>query len=103
MLFSDKRIIINDNSRRCEVKEMTDYAYAGVKVLDDRNPRIAETGYGLSILNAAEYIYAITENKMPHSINTPQVSYNNKLVIEAIEKSYTLGQEISIEEGQWKR
>lgn len=103
MLFSDKRIILNDNSRQCEIKEITNYAYSGINVLNDRRSKKTETEYKISILKAAEYIDAVTKGKMPHKVNTIQASYNNKLVIDKIHKSYETGQEIAMKEIEWKK
>ena len=57
LLFSDKRIIINDNSRLIESKEIVDYSYSGVKVLNDRTTNKIETDYKISFLNIVEYLY----------------------------------------------
>ena len=103
LLFSDKRIIINDNSRLIESKEIVDYAYSGVKVLNDRTTKKTETDYKISFLNIVEYIYNITEQGIANTINTPQSSYNNKLIVDNIIISYDNQKKVDLKEVIWKK
>jgi predicted dehydrogenase len=88
LLMDDKRLVVNDNSRQIETRPVVDYAYSGVRCLDDRNPVVEETGYALSMLNAAGYVYDITSGAKRHDENTPLSSYRNKCIVEAIKRSY---------------
>lgn len=102
ILLSDRRIILNNNSRQCEVKKITDYAYSGVKVLNDNDPSRVETGYKTSIFKATEYLYNITSRGGRHTINTPRQSYNNAIILEFIKESYLAKKLIPIESHVWK-
>lgn len=102
MFLPHSRIILNDNSKQCEVRETSNYAYSGVKVLDDINPSRSVTEYKTSIPQATDYIYNIIRNNTPHTINTPQQSYNNSLILSAIKESYKKGGLITIESSAWK-
>jgi len=102
MLLSDRRIILNDNSRQCEVKEISNYAYSGVKILNDNNPVKTETGYKQSIWQATEYINNIICNNTAHVINTPQQSYNDALIAAAIKESYAKREEMVTGPNIWQ-
>jgi len=88
VLMADRRVTVNDNSRRIETRTIVDYAYSGVRCLDDRNPVIEETGYALSMLNAVGYVYDVTTGAKQHNENTPASSYRNKCIVEAVKRSY---------------
>lgn len=88
MLFPDKRVTINDNSRTIETRVVVDYAYSGVKALDDRHPLYEESDYRLSMLNVVDYIHEITTGSKEHTINTPAHSNINMSVIKAVKSSY---------------
>jgi predicted dehydrogenase len=96
MLFDDQRVIINDNSRTIETRSVIDYAYAGVKALDDRRPHYEESGYRRSMLDAVAYLHAITTGERAHTQNTPDNSYTNKLILNAIVQSYEKSQRIEV-------
>jgi len=87
-LMSDARVIVNDNSRRMETRKVIDYAYSGVRCLDDRLPLAEETGYALSMLKAVGYLYEITTGTRQHDENTPESSYSNHRIVEAVKRSY---------------
>lgn len=98
MLFADRRLMINDNSRSIETRLVGDYAYSGVKVLDDRNPHYEKTGYSRAMLNTVDYIYDITTGSKKHLKNTPEMSYANKLILDAVKVSYEKKLKIKIGE-----
>lgn len=87
-LMSDKRIVVNDNSRRMDTRMVVDFAYSEVRCLDDRNPVIEETGFASSMLDAVEYVHAITTGARRHDENTPESSYRVKCIVEAVKQSY---------------
>jgi predicted dehydrogenase len=87
-LMSDRRVVINDNSRRIEIHTVSDYAYSGVRCLDDRHSVAEETGYVFSMLNLIEYLHDITVGTRPHVVCNPEASYRVKCVVEAVKKSY---------------
>jgi hypothetical protein len=103
LLFADRRITINDNSRQMVVRNSTSYAYSGVKVLDDREPCVMQTGYSSSLSAAVDYIHRITTGKTAHTVNTPETSAVNKLIVDAIVSSYEQATPIDIGENPWNR
>lgn len=103
LLLADCRITINDNSRQVVTRILTDYAYKGVKVLDDRRPDHAETGYGLAMLGAVDYIHRITVGNIPHTINTPEASALNKAIVDSVILSHDRGAPVEIGDNTWKR
>lgn len=88
VLMADRRVIVNDNSRRIETRTIVDYAYSGVRCLDDRNTAALETGFTMSMLHAAGYVYDITTGARQHDENTPESSYLIKCIVEAVKRSY---------------
>ena len=88
LLFADGRATLTDIAQGMRVSPVTDYAYSGVKILNDRASTYSETAYKTSMVSAANYIYAVATGAMPHTINTPAQSYNNALIIETILDSY---------------
>ena len=96
LLFNDKRLTINDNSGNVEKKIIGDYAYSGVKVLDDRHSSNEDTGYRYSILETVNYIYSITQNRREHDLNTPKESYMNKVIVDAIIRSFHQREKVKI-------
>lgn len=103
LLTRDKRICINDNSRQIEIRKLADYVYSGVQVLDDRHSVKIETQYDISMLNAVSYIYEVVSGRISHTINTPQIAYNTKLIIEKIKLSYSSQKTVEIMVDQWKK
>jgi predicted dehydrogenase len=101
LLFSNKRITINDNSRRLDKRLLTDYAYGGVRVLDDGHPLSERTQYDRAILNGVEYVFQITRGLRAHTINTPEKSYSNRILIDRIIESYESGEKIPVEKEEW--
>ena len=104
MLFTDQRLTIVDNSQGLRETNVGDYAYSGIRVLKDRDTTYRETSYKLSMLAAAEYLYDITYNQSPHTINIGQNSYDDFLIIEKIIESYNLNQtKLYLEPTSWKK
>jgi len=104
LLFADGRITILDNSRQVRECKTTGYAYSGVKVLNDRAARYRKTQYPTSMVEAVGYLYQITRGKVPHVLNTPTASYNNRLIIEKVLQSYSENcATLSFKEEEWKR
>jgi predicted dehydrogenase len=98
ILMNDKRVVINDNSRRVETRLVCDYAYSGIRCIDDRHPVAEETGYAFSMLNSVQYLYEITNGSRPHNDNTPKSSIRNKCIIEAVKRSYDQKKRIEVGE-----
>ena len=96
LLMNDRRVVINDNSRRVETRRVCDYAYSGVRCIDDRHPAAEETGYAFSMLNSIQYLYEITSGSKVHEENTPQSSLRNKCIIEAVKRSYDQNKRIKV-------
>jgi len=96
MLFSDKRITVNDNSRTIETRVVGNYAYSGVRALDDRHPVYEESGYRLSMLNVVDYIYDISIGSKDHTKNTPEHSYLNMSVLKAVKLSYEKNSKVEV-------
>ena len=104
LLFADRRITILDNSRLVRECKPTGYAYSGVRVLNDRAARFRKTKYPTSMVEAVEYLDQITRSKVPHVLNTPSASYNNRLIIEKVLQSYSENcTALSFKEEEWKR
>ena len=72
LLMWDERVCINDNSRQVEVRCLADYAYSGVRVLDDHHPVQVETEYDVSMLRSVSYIYDVATDHCQHTINIPE-------------------------------
>lgn len=102
LLLNNKRLIVNDNSRRLETRPVVDYAYSGVRCFDDQHPAAEETGYAFSMLNAVEYLYEITMGIRQHDENTPGTAYQNKCIVEAVRRSYEEQKRIPIGEDHAK-
>jgi predicted dehydrogenase len=96
LLFADKRVTLNDNSRTIETKQVGNFAYSGVKALADRQPTYEDSGYRSSMVKAVAYIHDITTGKKRHTINTPEMSYEHMRIVEAIKLSYDKGLKIEI-------
>lgn len=104
LLLKDRRLALVDNSQRIKEVPVTEYAYSGVRVLNEREVKYRETGYKLSMKDAAGYIFNVTNGNTVHSINTPQTSFNNLLIINHIIESYAQGAvKISLEPELWKK
>lgn len=103
LLFVDRRITINDNSRQMVTRNTTSYEYSGVRVLDDQKPRSVPTGYSFSMPAAVDYIHRVTTGKTAHTVNTPETSAVNKLIVDAIFYSYRQSTPIDIGESPWNR
>ncbi len=96
MLFSDKRITINDNSRTIETRVVGDYAYSGVRALDDRHPVYEESGYRFSMLNVVDYLYDISTGSKGHTKNTLEHSYLNMSILKTIKLSYEKNSKVEV-------
>lgn len=103
-LFRDRRITIINNSRHIRESRLGDYAYSGVKVLDDMHASSRETGFHLSMRDAADYVYGITSGALDHSVNTLEDSYINLLILNRIVESYERsGVKLNFEQAPWKK
>lgn len=104
LLFSDKRKTLIDISQAIRNVSITDYAYSGVKVSNDREAQVSMTGYNTSMIDTVGYIAEISRREKKHSINTPRDSYNNQLILDNIVASYRNDcKKIRIETEQWKK
>lgn len=104
LLFADRRLTLLDNSRLVRESGLGEYAYSGVKVLDDRSPTYAETGLARAMAEAVEYVYRVTTDEAVHATNTLAASYNNALIVERIIQSFEQGfAKLDFEQGKWKR
>lgn len=101
LMFSNGRFTINDNSRNIETRGLRGYAYPGVNVLDDKNRESGTTQFALSMLKAVEYIYQITTGQLDHTVNTPEFSCNNALIIDKIVNSFDKKEKVAIRENEW--
>lgn len=104
LLFTDRRMTLVDMSQGLRNSFVTDYAYSGVKIMNEREARYCETGYRSSMVEAIGYLYDISAGKREHAINTPKSSYNNSLLVNTIVASFNRGSvKIDMEQGQWRR
>ena len=104
LLLSDRRLALIDNSQRMKEVPITGYAYSGVKVLNEREAKYRDTGYKLSMKDAAGYIFDVTVGYTSHYVNTPQTSFNNLLIISRIIESYAEGAvKLHLEPELWKK
>lgn len=104
LLFSDRRQTLIDTSKVVRESSVTSYAYSGVKVMNDREARYLETGQPYSMRSAAEYVFEVTGGRVAHTINTPQSSFNNQLIINNIIESFERGSvKLHFEQGLWKK
>ena len=93
-----------DISQAVRETSVSDYAYSGIKVMNDREACYRETGYKYSMRDAAEYIYKVTAGRTPHTVNTPWSSFNNLLILNAVIESFERGSvKLPFEEGLWKK
>jgi len=104
LLFADRRKTLVDISQAVRETSVSDYAYSGIKVMNDREACYRETGYKYSMRDAAEYIYKVTAGRTPHTVNTPWSSFNNLLILNAVIESFERGSvKLPFEEGLWKK
>ena len=104
LLLRDRRLALVDNSQRIKEIPVTEYAYSGVSVLNEREVKYRETGYKLSMKDAAGYIFDVTSGNTVHAINTLQDSFNNLLIINRIIESYDQGAvKLYLEPESWKK
>ena len=103
LLFRDGRKALVDISQGLRESPVTSYAYPGVRVLNDEQSRYRETAYKRSMLDAARYVFDVTTGTKPHTINTPESSYNNQLIIDSIIESFDRGMiRLNFESTNWK-
>lgn len=91
LLFSDGRAALVDISQGVRESPVTGYAYSGVKVLNDKESRYRETAYNRSMVAVAGYVHDVTTGRREHTVNTPQSSYTNALIVSRIIESYERG------------
>jgi predicted dehydrogenase len=104
LLLAQGRNTLVDISQGLRVSPVTGYAYSGVKILNDRESVYQTTGYNQSMVAAVAYVHDVTTGAVRHTINTPQASYNNALIIDAIIESYEKGSiRINLESASWKK
>ncbi len=103
ILTADGRITINDNSRQIERRAVVNFAYSGVKALDDVHPVRMEAGFRTALLRTADYIHGVASGSIPHSTNTPYDALLDKHIIDMIGLSYERDQLINIEDMTWKK
>ena len=103
LLTREGRICFNDNFRQIEIRRPGNYVYVGVRVLDDRHPERVETEYELSMLNAVAYLRDVATGSCPHTVNTLQSAYNNKLIVDRIRQSYSSQSTLEFKRNEWKR
>jgi predicted dehydrogenase len=104
LLLRDRRLALVDNSQRIKEVSVTGYAYSGVKVFNEREAKYRETGYKLSMKDAAGYIFDVTTGNTDHVVNTPQTSFNNLLIINRIIESFDQGAvKLFLEPESWKK
>lgn len=103
-LFSDRRFTLLDISQGIREAYVTDYAYSGVKVMNDRASLVRETKYKVAMVDAVGYVHDVTSGKAQHLINTPESSYNNSIIVNRIVESFDRGSmKLFFEPAQWKR
>lgn len=103
ILTADGRITLNDNSRQIERRSVVDFAYSGVKALDDTHPVRMEAGFRTALPRTIDYIHRVVSGIIPHSTNTPSDALLNKHIIDVICLSYERDQLIDIEDITWKK
>jgi predicted dehydrogenase len=102
-ILTDKgRSVFTDNGNTFINYSLTEYAYSGVKVLNNK-PKRKKTQYANSILKCVEYLYDITFNQKIHNKNKVVDSYNNHILLDKIVESYKKEKKIVIEEQLWKK
>jgi predicted dehydrogenase len=101
--LSDRRLAFTYNTRRMVTVPISDYDYSGVKILDERNPQMRETGYDRSFLGAVECVARFASSEAERSDEFLKQSYNVRLLVEMIEKSNRENKKITIEGSQWKK
>ncbi|RZI42062.1 Gfo/Idh/MocA family oxidoreductase [Herbaspirillum sp. HC18] len=103
-LFANRRIALVDISQAIREAPVTEYAYSGVKVMNERAAQIRGTEYKRSMLDVVKYVHDITIGKAPHDINTASASYNNQLIINTIIESFERGSvKLTFDPASWKR
>jgi predicted dehydrogenase len=100
-LLRDGRITLTDCTRYIETRSVCGFAYSGVNVINDGEPNRERTEFDQSMSNAIDYLYSITTGKQTHTINRPELSYNNSLILETVIQSYQSGRQVRIKESEW--
>jgi predicted dehydrogenase len=104
LLLADGRKTLVDISQALREAPVTPYAYSGVKVINERQAVIRDTGYKFSMQDAVAYLHEITSGRKPHVTNTPQSFYNDLLVVEKVIESYERGSvKLDFEPQSWKK
>lgn len=104
LLFTNKRKTLVDISQSVRETLVTPYAYSGVKVMNDREATLRDTGYKFCMQDAVAYIYDVTIQAKEHVVNTPQSFYNNILIINKVIESFDSGLvKLNFEPILWKR
>ena len=104
IFLRDRRLTLVDISQGLRTSPVTEYAYSGVRVLNEQESEYQATEYKTSMQESISYIHNITTKTIPHRINTPQSSWNNHLIINRVTESYERGMvKLNFEQGLWKR
>jgi len=104
MLLTDRRITLMDNSRAIRESSLTEYAYPGVRVLNDRLPTFSDTWLSQAMVDAVEYVCKVATSEVVHATNTLAASYNDALIVEQIIESFEKeGAKLEFEQGLWKK
>jgi predicted dehydrogenase len=103
-LFADRRLTLVDISQGIREAPVTDYAYSGVKVMNDRAAQVRDTKYKVSMVDGVAYVHDVTTGMIPHLLNRPESSYNNSLIVNHIIESYDRGSiKLPFETAKWKK
>ncbi len=104
LLLADGRKTLVDISQALREVPVTPYAYSGVKVINERQAVIRDTGYKFSMQDAVAYLHEVTSGQKPHATNTPQSFYNDLLIVEKVIESYERGSvKLDLEPQSWKK
>ena len=104
LLFANKRLTFVENSSSLRTAIVGEFAYSGVRTIQDAASKTAPTGLDRAMVGAAQYVYDITVGKRQHSVNTPRSAYNSAVLAEKIEQSFEQGMiKLAIEPSEWKK
>jgi predicted dehydrogenase len=103
-LLADGRIALVDNSQRIKTTPVTSYVYSGVKVLNEQQATLAATEYNKSMAYGVDYLYKLSTGCTKHFTNTPEMSFNNAVIINKVMESFEQGSvKIILEKSLWKK
>jgi predicted dehydrogenase len=104
LLFAGGRSSLVDISQGIRETPVTDYAYSGVKILNERQAVYRKTGYDCSMVSLMQYAHDVTRGLRAHDVNRPESCYNTALIVDRIVESYDSGS-LKLEFGpaSWKK